>query len=468
MIIPDYESEAASLDKREAMLRAMMQGGLAPMETTQIGGVAGARHPLEAVAKIAQAYMAGRGIKSVDSKRQQMQGRYAADLRSGLDKFLEGSTTQPGKQPDVTGNNPSAFVAGGQLDEQGAAMKRRQAIIEAMASNHPVLRQVGATAFSGLGKEQMSQKDWLGLADKFDPQSVLEAQRTGDTSRLRPKKQTHVVNNQIVQVDGSAAQPLGDFGDKYSPVGRIATGPDGKPVIGQTDLRSGKANFAPGGGTTVNVDTQGTAEKAFAKGLAEERAKVITKSYEKAQGVPQTIATLDEAANALQAGIKSGQTAEVALVMSKLSKSFGLGEVDPSIANTEEFRAKMANSVLEILKTLRPASDKDVEYAEKAAGGKITLDDQTMLRLVNSAKAAGVNTWLGHARLLDKNRDASGALPQDISTFEVPLTFNMDAGQFDFRNGMFQVKPPPAAWKRGTTQTPMSLDDYLKSQGGKR
>jgi hypothetical protein len=460
----DYETEASALDRREKILQAMLQGSLAPMDTPQIGGVAGARHPLEAVARIAQAYMAKKGIQTVDDKRKQMQGRYAADLQSGLNRFLDESTVQPGAQPPQVGNNPSAYVAGSTLSPQEAQLRRRRAIVEAMASNHPILRQVGATAFQGMGKDQLSAKDILGLSN-MDPASALEAVQAGnDPGKLRPKRETHVVNNQIVKVDGDSALPLADFGPKYGPVGNIATGPDGRPIVGQTELRSGKASFAPAPGATVNVDTQGTADKAFSKSLAEGRAKAITESFEKAKGVPQTVATLDEAANALRAGIKSGQLADVGLVMSKLSKSLGLGDVDPTIANTEEFRAKMAGSVLEILKTLRPASDKDVEYAEKAAGGKITLDDQAMLRLINSARAAGVNTWLGHSRLLDKNRDASGALPQDLATFEVPMKFGMDAEDFDFRNGMFMIKPPPGKPASGSSGAPMSLDQYLQSR----
>ena len=115
----------------------------------------------------------------------------------------------------------------------------------------------------------------------------------------------------------------------------------------------------------------------------------------------------------------------------------------------------MASSVLEVLKTLRPASDKDVQYAEKAAGGTITLDDQTMLRLIDSARAAGLNKLVEHDTLLNANSKGTGAIPADLEPFQVPFSVSDPSGSLEYKNGRFISKTvgnaPKAATKPSVT-----------------
>src|SRR5213079_929016 len=125
-------------------------------------------------------------------------------------------------------------------------------------------------------KETLSRKDLLSLSG-YDAKSKIAAAMAGDESMLQPETKAHVVGNQIVAgVPGGPGgyKSVGDFREQFSPVGVLATSPDGQPIVGQTEKTTGKATFAPKG-TSVTVDTGQKAGIEFGKKLAEGRAKAI-------------------------------------------------------------------------------------------------------------------------------------------------------------------------------------------------
>ena len=98
-----------------------------------------------------------------------------------------------------------------------------------------------------------------------------------------------------------------------------------------------------------------------------------------------------------------------------------------------------------------------------------------MLRLMDVAQATAANTVLQHKNLLMRNADASGGLPEDLSSFVVPLNFNASERiNLDPSTMRFSAKPLPNPTgrapgvnpQRRSGDQPMSLDDYLKSKGG--
>lgn len=439
----DYDAQAQDLARRQKIAEAMQAQSLSPMELPQQAGVRAS--PLAAVAKIVQAYVANKQMGDLKGERQSMADRYKTEGQEGLQRFFDTITPKSVPLDNFAGEEgplqtPDPATAG-TFTQPG---NQRKAVLEAMASNHPMLQQIGAAQLPGLLKGSPS-KD-------------------------------HVINNKLVRVpEGGGPTVLGDFNDPkvkelWGPVEEVGKGPDGKPITGQKNLETGQIRFTPAG-TNVKVETN-VGDKSgvkFGEELGKARAKQISDSYDKVKDVPQTLTTLNDAATNLAAGIKSGALGEVQLTIAKLGKSLGIGNGDPQMANTETFRASMAQSVLAILKTLRPASDKDVEYAEKAAGGKITLDDKTMLRLINSARAAGYNTFLDHDRLLERSMALPGGKEAGVEQFRIPMTINADAETFDYSDGRFSVKGPDPATgpsaPSGTAAKPMSWDDYRKSKG---
>lgn len=472
----DYEAQKASLDRRRKMAEALQLQSMQPLQGNNL-------HWSSGLAQIVGALAGQRQQKAVGAEEQELAGRYKQDLVKGVENYMNTSQGQAAPQAQLI----DPFSGTSRMETIGTATPGdpKKAMLEALASNHPVLQQLGMSQLSGLGKkETLSKKDLLSLSD-FDAKSRIAAAMAGDESLLAPAIKEHVVNNQIVAGtpgDPASYKPIGDFRDRFDPVGQVATGADNRPIFGQAERGTGKVSFAPAG-TSVNVDTGVKGGQAFAKQIGEKRADLLTKSYEKAQTASESLQSLNAAAEDFAAGIKSGAPAQIALGLAKWGKALGI-EADPSIANTEAFRANMAQQVLSSVKALGSGtgiSNADRDYAEKAAGGAITLDDQAMYRLMNIARASAANSLISHHALLERNMNASGAVPEDLETFRVPFSIPVgDDLDWSPSTGKVVVKSRgPAAAKPGTPSNApipgqaspaasggvVEWADYLKSKG---
>lgn len=446
----DYAQQAEAIKRRQALLAAL---GKQSQEAPIVGNTGLG----QALAKIGTAYFEDKGNKQAETELRDNSRASQADLSAQLKDYMQRQSGTPATPDQPMGPPTEEGQYSVQPGMPAVPADPKSAVYAALASQHPEMKAIGSAGF----KEMMPKIIESGGR-------VVQTSLGGPTKVLLPAK-PEVINNQAVTFDENNTPTIkGDYRDKYTPVQSLATGPNGQPIMGATAEGTGKPVFAPQG-TNVRVDLGQTANKAFADKIGEGRASEIMKSFEVAKDLPQKLSTLDEAAGQLAAGIKSGLPAEVALTLAKAGKALGLGDVDPTIANTETFRAKMASSVLDILKVLRPASDKDVQYAEKAAGGQITLDPETLSRLVDSARAASWNALHSHGKLIDRNREAPGAVEAGIKSFEVPYELNAPTDRFTFENGNFRLKNPLAAGQgKAAPEAVMNLDQYLQSRKGKK
>jgi hypothetical protein len=279
----------------------------------------------------------------------------------------------------------------------------------------------------------------------------------------------NVGNNVIDKADPT--KPVANYDEQFEPP--FQRGGDWYQRNKQTG-KEVKLDNAPK--TTVTVDNVGKAGVAFGEAMGKARAGVITKSYDDAISATKALDAIGAAKNDFAQGVKTGIAANVGLGLAKVAKAIGMGDVDPTIANTEAFRANMARQTLDLVKSLGAGtaiSNADREFAEKAAGGSITLDDGAIQRLMDVAQAAAANVVLGHKNLLLRNADGSGALPPDLDSFAVPLTFNAsESVTLNPSTMRFETKPlpnpsgPPAGVApQRPPGKPMPLDDYLRSKG---
>lgn len=440
----DLETEQAAIDHKRQLAQALMQQAFNQPQGQMVSGHFVAPGILQALAPVAAAFL-GSGINSqADDATKELKGKYNNMLASGLQKYFDTRDGKPGQtmtteQVDALMNRDEAP----QLAEPVKADSRRAAI-EALTSGVTPLQQLGQMDLQQIGKSALTPKDLLGLSG-FDPKSRLLAAMGGGLGVLTPEKKEHVVNGQIVVgTPDSGYAPVADVRSKFNPVGVIGRGEDGKPIYGQTDATTGEAKFAPKG-VQVNLDTTQKAGDKFATELAGKRADLLAKSYDNATAASKAIDAIEQAEGDVAAGIKSGASGQVALGVAKFAKSLGL-DADPQIANTEAFRANMARETLNLVKGLGAGtgiSNADREFAEKASGGSILLDNQAIVRLMNIAKAAAGNVMLGHMRLLNAQQGATGTLPQDLETFKVPFTMRgNDQLVYDETGKKFIVKPP--------------------------
>lgn len=440
----DLQTEQDTIARKQQIAQALLSQMLQPPQGQMVSGHFVAPSALSAVSQVAGAYLGNKVMGQNDEARKALTGKYNNMLAEGLQKYFDTRDGKPGQT--LTTEQADALMNGEQapqLDEPVKADPRRAAV-GALTSGIAPLQQLGQADLSQIGKSALTPKDLLSLSG-FDPKSRLLAALGSGLPALQPERKEHVVNGQIVVgTPDSGYAPVTDARDKFGEVGIIGKGDDGKPIYGQLNSDTGEAKFAPKG-VQVNVDTVQKAGDKFATELAGKRADLLAKSYDNATAASKAIDAIEQAEGDVAAGIKSGASGQVALGVAKFAKSLGL-DADPQIANTEAFRANMARETLNLVKGLGAGtgiSNADREFAEKASGGSILLDDQAIVRLMNIAKAAAGNVQLAHMRLLSAQQGATGTLPQDLETFRVPFTMKgNDQLIFDKSSKKFIVKPP--------------------------
>jgi hypothetical protein len=163
------------------------------------------------------------------------------------------------------------------------------------------------------------------------------------------------------------------------------------PAFNQWVLDKKKA-----GSTNVTTNVGGGSDKQIFDALDE--------SAKEARATAAGLTGLREARTAIQGGAITGAGADQRLALQKVGALVGVA--DPSkITNTETFRAAIAPQVAAVLKsTVGTAniSNTDREFAEKAAGGSITLDEKSITRLMDIMERASVGKLEAHQKKVDK------------------------------------------------------------------
>ena len=142
-------------------------------------------------------------------------------------------------------------------------------------------------------------------------------------------------------------------------------------------------------GTSVEVNLNQEGRSAFIEQLGEKRADSLIKQFDDAKAASLKSDVIDTQWDTISqgAGILTGTGAEFKLGAGKLLKAVGLisGEGEQLISNTETFIANAGNLVAEVIKAFGAGtglSDADREFAKGIVGGTITLDGESLKRLI--------------------------------------------------------------------------------------
>ena len=160
-------------------------------------------------------------------------------------------------------------------------------------------------------------------------------------------------------------------------------------------------------------------EKAFETGLGKAQADRIMDDQKVAQDARGIIDTVQQGRQLLQSGAITGFGAEFLTQIGSALNQIGINFAEDAVANTQAFAANMAQNVGRIIKQFGAGtglSNADREYAEKMAGGKITLDRKAIDRILDINERAARNVIGAHNRRV-----------QGIKT-NVPLTVEMPPG----------------------------------------
>jgi len=177
-----------------------------------------------------------------------------------------------------------------------------------------------------------------------------------------------------------------------------------------------KKQTAKAGSSNITVDV---GDKSMTE-LGKEMSKSLVSERTDVEGAVKSLENLKSAKKLLDAGIITGTGAEFVTSFGNLLYSrLGFKAAGDPVANTQAFAATMGTQVGQIIKQFGSGtglSDADREYAEKIVGGKITLTEDAIKRLMAINEKAFKNVIKRYNKKAEQAMSRPGAesLPYDL------------------------------------------------------
>lgn len=352
--------------------------------------------------------------------------------------FIEGDKAGTSEQRKVTQADLDAArdYKGPQVQLPSSLAAPAQAAARPMNPNAARANQYRQAAqmlnMAGQGEQAMKYED---IAQKIDPPTTLS-----DKAKLLSELglPPTIANLRLLdkpEGPSDKAKLLGELGLAPTVANlRLLEKPDASPsevrILEATGTPVTLANVialrkSGAASTTVNMPPQ---EKSFETGLGLGQSKQAIDSMIAAQGAATIIETNQTGRNILNSGAITGTGANFLVGFNNALKQAGIdaGYADAA-ANSQAYAAAMGANVGQLIKQFGAGtglSDADREFAMQMAGGKITLTEQALRKILDiNDKAAG--------KVIDThNRKYRG-----VKT-NIPLTVEKPAGA---------APPPPSA-----------------------
>lgn len=450
----DYDSENAMNNQKQKMLEIMLQQSQEAIPTPGAGtnGVAPIS-PWQILGKVLQSTQAHHGLNQLAAKREELSSRYKTDLTEGMERLIstrDGSSSMEESralQPNADGSLQKVPV--------NIPGDPKKAMLEAIASNHPVLRELGMKMATGKPEAQngLNAKDALA---HFDPMSV--AANPNDPTKWAPKKDIRpLTEGGLFDVtDGKSARLL--------PGGPTASMPFGLDGVGAVQGRSSDGKITPIGGTAPRVDVSvNSGPKAGAAEFFKNTAKKVDELGALAQSASNNLNTIAELRNLDKKGIYSNVTTGPATFFQNLGQIIGIPVDAAKLGNTETFSALTTDLWQGLVS--KYGGNRGVTKEEAA-------EIKTMLPLAGkSPEARGqLFTILENVakRQIGQYEQSNKAFAE-ASAAEDPNIFIKNAPNIYLPSEQTtQPALPRSPVKTGTAENPMSYEEYVrKQQGGK-
>ncbi len=333
----DYEQEQASIAQKQALMQQMMQQmGQAPAPggvqatSSRSGSIAAI---LNAILPAVKGYIAHGKMDKLDAQKTDLSNRYREDLVNGMQQFEQTSTPHQefpqGPMPDGS-SIPPVDVAG----------DRKKAIYDALASNHPVLRDMGMkllTQKPEIPKVEKVGKDENAYITGPDGKAQLWA------SGVKSPVPVHAVEGTLYgPEDAPKMVPLGgaNFTKPYKD-------DFGNPV--QRNVDTGKEDVidkAP----KVNVHTTVQAgDTALMKTLGEGTGKLVLDAQKaKTQG-QRTLGVMSRLDELDRQGIFSGPSANATTTLESFATTMGIPVDKGKLGRSEAYNSELAKQTANVL-----------------------------------------------------------------------------------------------------------------------
>lgn len=284
---PDIQAQARALQRRQAVLDAITAQAMQSNPTQMAGRIAIRQSPLEGVARVVSAYMAGRGNKQLEKEYGELGGKYSQAKQAEYAKYFQTPPIvpqSPGLPPTAPGQTPPIVPAQPDLDA------RRASMASALQSWDPSVREWAKLELQRLGK----------LETHLTPSGSTALTEAGRNARFG--QVGAATQAQIDAANARHATPSGSAALSYQGAMERHATPSGSAVLGRIPQGyiQTETGLAPIPGGPEDPATIGASEsaKATARGQAENalnRPKLQQKTELAIRSADSVIGQIDKA-----------------------------------------------------------------------------------------------------------------------------------------------------------------------------
>lgn len=437
----DFEAEADSVRRKQAIAEALQASALRPMELPQQAGVK--LGPLNVLAKLMEGYSGAKQAEAAKAERGELAKRYGDELRSGMEQFYK--TSEGYSAPSMA----LAPGADGAPQEVSVPGNRKKAVFDALASNHPVLRDFAMQELKAMqaaaGKNSVTSKD---LLPYVDPSAIPELLANGS---FKPKRDIKTLGEQFWDVTGGQPKPVG--GVSYEPV-QLPGG------LGQRNKLSGQLDMvdkAPRTNISVNSSPIIHGVKAGMEAWSKKAADTVTDMADSARQSVKMLSQLNQMEALTKGGTVAGPLADAAMFVAGLANQAGMKVDSATLANSAAFNSVATQAWAALMQQNGGARGLVKEESEKLAQSLPALTQtpqgraqiiatlrQAAQQNISDAKQASTE----YSKALQADRPdlftfglSSTQLPQSAPTQAAPgsVTQAPKAGQADWLPPGFRI-----------------------------
>lgn len=345
----DVSVEAQALARRQKLLDAMQQRVMQPeFKGNKTQGIA------QLLASLGTSYLLKGAQDDQVAQMKANESSRLASLQQNLGAFFDKSQGRSGEvmstqQADALMNQD---VAPPPLAEPVKA-NPREAVIQAMASQHPELQAIGKMGMT----ELMKQGQKAGFKDHM----------TQDGSMVR------VYDDGTVKPLGNFAKPKDQWSEPFT-----IQGVDGKPLMVKRNLATNEVDVvdkAPkvSANANANASSLTKGQNAGMEAWAKLAAKTVEDMSTTARSAQSTLRTLGQLEKINETGVPGGPMANASVFLQNLGQQVGI-PVDPTkLANAEDFNSLATQAWMSFMNQAGGARGLVKEESEKIASSLPSL-----------------------------------------------------------------------------------------------
>ena len=321
----DVSVEAATLARRQKLLEAMQARVMNPQITGSKGYAIG-----QLLANLGTSYILEKGEGKEKEKIRENEAARSASLSQNLGAYMDMRQGRAGDTMDAEQvQNLMQNDVAPQLNEPIKA-NPREAVIRAMASQHPELQAIGKMDLAA----QLTGKKEKDFEDKIMPDgSVQRIFTSGEIKQL-----------------GNFAKKDAQWSEPY-----LMRGTDGKPLMVKKNLTTNEVDVvdkAPRITATANSSSSSIVPKGeteFSKALGKDVAEEYKQARQTAQQAYKAKSFVGQMEKLEQSGIFTGPTANIATTLGAVGQTLGIPVDTAKLANSQAFQQQFAAQVANVL-----------------------------------------------------------------------------------------------------------------------